>query len=94
MPSGFFSGMLCTLGRYAIRRNGADVESAQIVFAAKVSALKRWRDHPVISRNERSLHVDSQKHCVAFCIGKKLLVLNDRPYRVHRAPESPQTLRR
>ena len=74
-------------GQVGDGRDGADVETAQIIFATQVGSFERGRNHSGEARDKRSLKVVTEG--VAFVVhGEKLFVLDDGPDGVNRAAEA------
>src|SRR5262249_20255266 len=69
------------------RRNGADVESADVVLAAEIGALKGRRHHAVKSGDKRTLHVVTEG-VAPFLHREELFERDDGTYRVDRPAQS------
>src|SRR5205823_13563466 len=74
-------------GQKRDRRDGADIESANIVLAAHIEALERRRYQPAIPADEGCIHTVADG-VPSLLHRKELLVLDDRPDGTHRAAES------
>src|SRR5713226_8478229 len=58
------------------RSDGADVEAAQVVFSARIEALKGWRDHAAVAGQEGSLEIQANR-IVLVLHREETLVLHD-----------------
>src|SRR5256885_3154487 len=74
-------------GQKRDRRDGADIESANIVLAAHIEALERRRYQPAIPADEGCIHTVADG-VPSLLHRKELLELDDRPDGTHRAAES------
>ena len=87
MPSGLRSVNAALVRKKSDRRNGANIKAAQVIFAAKVEALKRRRHHSAVAGQERTLHVKANR-VAPLLHGFEVLVLHDRTHGPHR-PAQP-----
>ena len=67
---GVSEGYALRAGQIGDGRDGADIESAHIIFAAEVGAFKWGRDDSVKSRDERTPEGCNRGRCGAFAWGK------------------------
>ncbi len=77
VPSGFCSGMVTDGREERDRRNGANIEAANVGVAAHVEAVERRRNLAAVSRDPRTQHAEAEG-VPALVHGQELLVLGHR----------------